>query len=227
MSELFLSLAVFLLLHSVPAMPTFRSSLVGLIGLRTYYTSYSVVSLAVMVWVLEAALRSDYVELWQPAGWQALITIVTSPVALFLVLAGLISPNPFSVSLRVAHTPGAIVAITRHPVIWGFILWALGHVAINGDLRSLVLFGGLGLFSIAGLFVLDRRSKRRQGLDWQLVETHTSIIPFSALFAGRARPRVDAPMLAAFVIVCATTAWLLSGGHALMFGADPLAALAY
>ncbi|WP_159952307.1 NnrU family protein [Rhizobium sp. 18065] len=243
MNELILSLLVFLLLHSVPAIPMLRSNLISLIGSRTYLAAYSAVSVAVMVWVVHAALRSDFVELWDPSGWQALVTIVTSPLALFLVLAGLISPNHFSISLRAGHAPvagydtasdappgahaGAIVAITRHPVLWGFILWSLGHLLVNGDLRSLTLFGGLGIFSVVGLFILDRRARRRPDLDWHLVQAQTSIIPLAALIEGRTMLRLDGPMLTAFVLTCGATIWLLTGGHALLFGADPIAALAY
>jgi len=227
MHELILSLFVFLLLHSVPAMPRLRSNLITLIGSRTYLAVYSAVSVTVMVWVVHAALRSDYVQLWQPAGWQALVTIVTSPLALFLVLAGLISANPSSISLRAGHAPGEIVAITRHPVLWGFIFWSLGHVVINGDVRSLILFGGLGIFSVVGLLILDRRARQRLDGDWPMVEAQTSIIPLAALVGGRTRLHMDGPMLVAFGMTCATTIWLLTGGHALLFGADPVAALAY
>ena len=36
-------------------------------------------------------------------------------------------------------------------------LWALGHLAVNGDLASLILFGGFALFALAGMVSLNRR----------------------------------------------------------------------
>lgn len=41
----------------------------------------------------------------------------------------------------------------RHPMLIGFSLWAVAHLLVNGDLPSLILFGGLlgwALWEIAG-----------------------------------------------------------------------------
>lgn len=41
----------------------------------------------------------------------------------------------------------------RHPMLIGFVLWAVAHILVNGDLPSLILFGGLlawALWEIAG-----------------------------------------------------------------------------
>ncbi|MCB1390254.1 MAG: NnrU family protein [Rhodobacteraceae bacterium] len=37
----------------------------------------------------------------------------------------------------------AATRIVRHPQLWGARLWALAHLMVNGDLASLILFGGL------------------------------------------------------------------------------------
>lgn len=146
MNALALSLFTFVALHSVPAIPSLRSRLISQFGRKTYLVVYSLISTVLMIFVLKAALATDYVELWPVASWQVLLTVLLSPLGLFLVIAGLISPNPLSVTLRDEASMGAITSITRHPVLWGFILWSFGHLAPNGDLRSLILFGGLGLF---------------------------------------------------------------------------------
>lgn len=227
MTELLLALIAFLLLHSVPAMPAVRAGAIALVGRPIYLGLYSFVSLLVMAWVLQAALNSDYVSLWDAAAWQAAVTLVTAPVALFLVLAGLLGTNPVSISFRGGATLGAVTTITRHPVLWGFILWSFGHLAPNGDLRSLILFGGLGLFSVAGLFVLDRRARRRLGSAWQDVAVTTSLVPFAAALSGRTRLDIDRPTVVALLIAGAATWWLLAGGHAALFGADPLVSAGY
>ncbi|SMC73325.1 NnrU family protein [Rhizobium sp. RU36D] len=227
MTELLVSLAVFLLLHSLPAMPQARAVIIASVGRKTYLATYSAVSIIVMLWVLKAALSSDYIPLWDAAAWQAQVTLVSAPAGLFLVLAGLFSANPASVTLRGGQQWGAITAVTRHPVLWGFILWSLGHLAPNGDLRSLILFGGLGMFSVAGLVVLDRRARRRLGNGWSEVAATTSLVPFAAIFSGRSRPSVDTPMILALCITAAITGWLLTSGHATLFGADPLSAAGY
>lgn len=226
MTALLLSLTIFVALHSIPAIPALKSGLITRFGRRTYLLVYSLVSTAAMIWVLQAALASDYIELWSVASWQVLVTLILSPIGLFFVLAGLISPNPASVTLRAGDGMGAITAITRHPVLWGFILWSFGHLAPNGDLRSLVLFGGLGLFSVGGLFMVDARAGRRLGQEWERISSGTSALPFMALVTGRQGMRVDLPLIVALLGTVVLTLWFLQGGHALLFGPDPLSALA-
>ena len=44
----------------------------------------------------------------------------------------------------------------RHPQLTGFALWAFAHLLVNGDLPSLVLFGGLLAWAILEIQVLNR-----------------------------------------------------------------------
>ncbi len=224
MIQFLLALALFLALHSIPAIPAIRQRLVARLGRRAYLGLYSLVSLLALGLVFHTAFQLDYVELWTPTAWQAWFAIILSPIGFFLILAGLLSPNPASVTLRrVADRPGAIVAITRHPVLWGFLLWAVGHIIANGDLRSLILFGSFALFAVLGMAMADRRSRKKS--DKALIDlmNSTSALPFVAIAQGRARPRLDRHMAIAFAIAAALTTWLLLGGHAVLFGADPLA----
>ncbi len=223
MIQFLLALALFLALHSVPAIPSIRQSLIARFGRRAYLIAYSIVSLLALGWVFHAAFRLDYVELWPPAAWQAWFPIILSPIALFLLVAGLISPNPTSVTLRRGEgRPGAVVNVTRHPVLWGFLFWSLSHIIANGDLRSLLLFGAFALFSIFGMAMADRRARKKADIVVvSLLET-TSILPFAAVLSARADFQVDRSMVIALAISALLTGWMLVGGHAVLFGADPL-----
>jgi uncharacterized membrane protein len=44
-----------------------------------------------------------------------------------------------------------------------------------------------------------------------------------AMMSGRAQLRVDGPIIVGALCSAAITGWLLLGGHACLFGADPLA----
>ncbi len=223
MTELILAFALFLALHSIPARPAVRGKLISLLGHKAYIALYSVASVAVLAWLFHAALNTDYIELWAPAPWQAWITLVFAPMGIFLVLAGLFSPNPYSISFRrVGESEGAIVAVTRHPVLWGFLLWSLSHLAPNGDLRSLLVFGGFAVFSAGGFLLLERRARKRMGVQWAARSRRSSIIPFAILMNGKVKLRWDVPMTAASFLSFAIVAWLLAGGHAQLFAADPL-----
>ena len=224
MTQFLAALALFLVLHMVPAIPALRTRLVGAVGRRTYLLVYSLLSLVTLAWLFHAALQLDFVPLWDPAPWQAWLPLVLTPIGLVLLLAGLASPNPASVTLRRPdREPGAITAITRHPVLWGFALWAGSHMVPNGDLRSLLLFGALLAFALLGMAMTDRRARRHMGEHWPDVARASPILPFHAVLTGRARLRLDWPLAGAIVVALAISAWLLFGGHAVLFSADPLA----
>src|SRR5690349_3390428 len=128
MTELLLALAAFLAAHLLPSAPGVRPALVARWGRGVYLVGYSAVSLALLAWVVIAARRADVVMLWEPAPWQWLTPFVVMPFALFLIVAGLAEPNPLSIAWRKGERPGPVSAITRHPVLWGFLLWAAAHV---------------------------------------------------------------------------------------------------
>ncbi|WP_196260149.1 NnrU family protein [Pelagibacterium limicola] len=229
MTHVVLALSVFLLTHLVTALPGVRDVLVIRLGLPSYIVIYSAISILALTWLILATLEAPVTLLWYPSGWQAWVTIIVSPVAVFLIVAGLLSPNPMSLSFfpDSRRQTGAIVEVTRHPVFWGAFLWAGGHIPPNGDMRSVLLFGVLALLALAGFVLGDRRSRRRLGSRWPKVAETTSIIPFLAIIQGRARLRFDLPLLAAMAVASVLTGWMLLGGHAFLFGADPLAATRY
>ena len=231
MGEFFLSVAVFLLAHIIPPAPPVRAKLVSMLGRRTYLIAYSVLSIGLLTWMIIAGQRAPYIGLWQLAEWQWWLTIFTMPFALWLVLAGLFEPNPLSVSLRKKEVDAPLslsAGVTRHPVLWGFFLWALAHLFPNGDVVSLVLFGGMMILAVVGAFVVDKRTKRRMGEEqWQTLASKTSLVPFVALLKGQAKPRISASAILWIIVSLLTYFWVLFSLHADYLGADPLAGIGF
>lgn len=223
MTSFLIAIAVFLAAHSLPAIRPLRAALVNALGLKLYLAAYSLLSVALLAWVIVAALNAPYVELWGQPAWAWHPAITLAGLGVFLAVYGLVRPNPLSVSLNPAAfnvaRPG-IVAWCRHPVMLGFLLWGLGHLLINGDVVLVTLFGALTLFAAFGARIVNRRVAGRLGSD------HVS-----ALLAniGRARRAKrfwqlfsvwDALGVAAGI---AAVLMLLGGLHLALFGADPLA----
>ena len=44
----------------------------------------------------------------------------------------------------------------RHPMLWGAVVWAVAHLVANGDVRSLVLFGGLAVWAVGSMVLINR-----------------------------------------------------------------------
>ena len=55
------------------------------------------------------------------------------------------------------RAPTDIRRVLRHPQLTGLLTWAVAHLISNGDSRSVVLFGGLGLWAIVEMIVINRR----------------------------------------------------------------------
>lgn len=66
---------------------------------------------------------------------------------MMIVALYLTSPGP---------SKGAILYKMRHPMLTGFLMWAVAHLLVNGDVASFILFGGLGLWSIVQMIVINR-----------------------------------------------------------------------
>lgn len=51
-----------------------------------------------------------------------------------------------------------ITRVIRHPQLTGFALWAFAHILPNGDLPSLILFGGLLVWALLEMVILNART---------------------------------------------------------------------
>ena len=160
----------FLVTHSLPLRPPIRPWLQARLGQRGFTIAYSALSLAALVWLIGAAGRAPVVLLWNWTPWQGHVPLaVMLPVCVVLALA-IGRPNPFSFggahNDRFDPTHAGIVRMTRHPILLALSLWALAHVAPNGDLAHVLLFGFFAIFAAIGVRLVDRRRQRDMGVAW-------------------------------------------------------------
>ena len=43
----------------------------------------------------------------------------------------------------------------RHPMLIGVLVWTIAHLMVNGDVASIVLFGGMALWSVASMVIIN------------------------------------------------------------------------
>jgi uncharacterized membrane protein len=114
-----------------------------------------------------------------------------------------------------------MLRITRHPFLWGVVLFCAGHLAMRTDPASLVLFGTLLVVAVLGTFSIDAKLKLRYGAAWERFAGQTSNLPFAAIAAGRQRlapGEIGWLRLLASLAVWGLLVWRhasLSGGSAL------------
>ncbi len=136
--------AVFIGIHLVPSRPPLRDRLIQQLGFNGYRGVFSLVSLAALLLIIFGKRAAPRVPLWEPPSWGFEATVVGMPLAFILLAA--------------AYLPNNLKRFTRHPMLWGVAVWAGLHLLSNGDLASLILFGGFGAFA-----VFDMASSNRRG----------------------------------------------------------------
>ena len=80
-----------------------------------------------------------------------------------------------------------ILRVTRHPLMWGFTLWAAAHILARGELKATVFFGSFLVLALLGALSIDRRRAASAGEDWKRFAAATSFAPFAAIASGRNR----------------------------------------
>ena len=115
------------------------------LGEAKYMGLYSLVSLlgfALLIWGYAKASPGPVIF----EGPHDLHHIAWIPMMVALIL------------LTAAYTPlGYIKRFVQHPMMLAVLIWSLTHLAMGGDLKRLLLFGGFALYSLTSLIFAYRR----------------------------------------------------------------------
>jgi len=115
-----------------------------LTGIYVHYTTpgYEFITIFQLLIVSEETLVNP-VSVYASPGWG-------KPVTSFLILIAFIL-------FSAAHSKSNIRRFIRHPQLIGLVIWSVGHLLSNGDNRSIVLFGTLGIWAITEIILIDKR----------------------------------------------------------------------
>jgi len=222
--EFLLAGALFMAAHLVPANPRLKAVLIARLGRRGWIWAFSLLSTALLAWLIFAAGRAPWVVLWMQQDWMRWLANLGMPVAIVLAAFGIGAPNPFAFEGRAEgfdpDHPG-IAGVVRQPLLWALVLWSGVHLLVNGDLAHVILFGAFLIFSVTGMRAMERRRRKAWGAaEFTRLAARTSALPFQALLTGRWRP-AQAPSLVrlALGLLAWVALWHL---HAPVIGVTPL-----
>ena len=195
MTNLIAAAAVFVLIHLLISGTRVRDALVLRLGPGPYMGLFSLVSAVVLVWLAlafgQARVSPVNDVFWSVTPATRHLQAVIQLVAVLFVVIGLTTPNPTSVrqegALDRPDVVRGMLRITRHPFLWGVALWAFGHLLVNGEAASLVLFGSMLVLALFGTVSIDAKRKRVLGAKWAVFAAQTSNPPFLAIMQGRQR----------------------------------------
>jgi uncharacterized membrane protein len=117
--------------------PAFRASLgdrgKGLAALLSF------IAIGLMIYGYKHA---DYIPLWEPPAFMRHINNTLMVIAVVLVNLGV--------------SRGVLRTKMRHPMLGAVKVWALAHLLVNGDLASVILFGGMLAWAVLDLILINR-----------------------------------------------------------------------
>ncbi len=144
MTLLILGLILWWIVHTYPlvAKPS-RDAMVAKLGEGPYKGAYSLAILLSIVLMVIGYRGAEFVNVYFPPAWGMHLTDLLMLVAVFL--------------LGASHSRGNVKRVVRHPMLLATLVWAIAHLVVNGDLASVALFGGLGLWAVVAIFATNAR----------------------------------------------------------------------
>ncbi len=141
---LVLGVALWSLVHFIPSIGLpLKVKLTQQLGDKGYRIGFSVVVVLSIVLMVIGWRTTEPSALYLPPDW-------TGPLAAVLMIVAF-------VLFGAAKHPTRIKQVIRHPQLSGMIVWAAAHLISNGDTRSVVLFGGLGLWALIEIPLINAR----------------------------------------------------------------------
>lgn len=132
-----LAVALFSLIHLVPALPGLKAKLKDRYG-TAYGPGFGIASSVSLGFIILAWSQTDFVPVYEPAKWGRHANLLASFIAFCF--------------LGIFFFRGRLRLLFRYPFAIAVVFWASGHLLANGDQTSLVLFGGLLVYAV--LFIV-------------------------------------------------------------------------
>jgi uncharacterized membrane protein len=148
MGYLVTGLILFCGMHLFPTLTNMRKLVIARIGEKSYMGMFALVSLAGIVLMVIGYRAFDVTQLFSPPEWGRTATAVLMLPSLVLFAA--------------ANMPGNIKRFTRHPMLWGLVLWSVAHLLSNGDRASVILFASLGVYGLLAMISANIRGATKQ-----------------------------------------------------------------
>jgi uncharacterized membrane protein len=88
---------------------------------------------------------SEFIPVYSPPPWTVHLNNLMMLAAVGLLGAG--------------HSKGRVRSWFRNPMLLGTATWAVAHLLVNGDLASLLLFGGIGLWAVTSIVLINAQDE--------------------------------------------------------------------
>ena len=157
-----------------------RASLVRALGERAFQIVYSLIAFAALgaaIYYYRRIGREPPLWTVGEAQWIVATLLMWLGAILFV---GSFAGNPALPGARGPKgAPHGVFAITRHPMMWGFALWAIVHLMVVAMPKALVFDGGILFLALVGAVGQDRKKEKLLGNRWREWVAQTAFVPFT------------------------------------------------
>lgn len=144
MAVLITGIALFACLHLIKSLaPSLRSQLQTRFGEKGYKGLFSLLILASFALIIFGWRSATPQIVYQPPA-----ALLMPALALLLLAFFLLSISSRESRLR---------KLVRHPQLSGVALWGIAHLLLNGDSRSILLFGSMTAWAVVEILAINRR----------------------------------------------------------------------
>jgi uncharacterized membrane protein len=214
-AQLVTMLGLFVGTHFLMSHPL-RARMVGALGQIGFQAVYSIISLGTFIPAVNAFQSAPYaMPLWIAGDllwWIATVLMLIGSILLagsFFGNPALPQPNAATLAAKPAR---GVFAITRHPMMWGFAIWALVHFLVSPQPKVIILCVAIAFLALVGSAGQDRKKAQLMGDGWKDWTARTSFVPFSLQAGGKLPWSTAWP--GRTVVLLGTLIWLAASyGH--------------
>ncbi len=144
MTLLILGVALWCAAHFLKtAMPARRAALGAQYGESRVRGAVSILLFASLAMMIIGYRGAEIVDVWYPPPFLTHLNNL-----MMLIAVGLYGAS---------HSKGNAKRYVRHPMLLGTVVWAAAHLLVNGDLASLILFGGMLAWAALSIQLINKR----------------------------------------------------------------------
>lgn len=148
MTSLIIGLALWWLTHLLPIQgAALRAKLAGTVGNGPVKAGIAVLTILAVYLMVTGYQAAPYTEIWSPPAFLTHLNNLLMLLAVFVFIAG--------------NIPSKVRRKVRNPQLTAVKIWALAHLLVNGDLASVILFGGMMAWAVVAVIGTKRRDGPR------------------------------------------------------------------
>jgi uncharacterized membrane protein len=120
-----------------------RRAVIARIGARSYRSLFALTQVLALTLIVMGWKAASPASLYVPPPGLRHLTLALMPLAIILFIS--------------SRAPSDIKQVIRHPQLAAVKLWAVLHLLANGEVRSVILFGGMLAWAVLEVIFINRR----------------------------------------------------------------------